>query len=163
MQVIRKGMQGEKRIEVRFFRRMRKETNKLGFVEVLAPPLGELSAKLTERVYHASFPLSVTAYAVPAPPEGEPRALHASPPTPNLSLSRAKLIRTYFSRFREKTTPQGASEGDLGVLPYGYGETQIPKFLPNPKENAALLGRSAAFSPWIRKEFGNVCFTMTIW
>ena len=27
MQVIRKAMQGEKRIEVRFFRRMRKETN----------------------------------------------------------------------------------------------------------------------------------------
>ena len=54
------------------------ELVKFRFIEVLAAkphplPLGEVAAlkALTERAVSTSYTLSVTAYAVPAPPEGE--------------------------------------------------------------------------------------------
>ena len=66
MQVIRKGMQGEKRIEVRSFRRTRKETNKLGFGGVARSALGSPSGgagtayAVTERGKEAWYTLSVS-------------------------------------------------------------------------------------------------------
>ena len=45
-------------------------------------PMGEVPPKGAERA------LSVMANAVPAPPKGEPRALHASPPNSNLQHER---------------------------------------------------------------------------